>query len=247
MSSSHAYLHPILGSRPNLTLRTNVWASRIVLDDQRRATGVEYLTPDLLTHAVASARREVIVSAGAIDTPKLLMLSGIGPGAHLQEFGIDVVADSPGVGANLDDHVEGIVQWEASKPMIRTSTQWWEIGLFSTSEPGLDRPDLMMHYGSVPFDMNTHALGLPDDRERLLPDAERLSRALARDRAPAHARLPRSRPRRPALLHRSRGPRRAGDALRGQARAQDRLAAGRWPSGPRASWRPVPTPSPTTS
>ena len=55
MSSSHAYLHPILGSRPNLTVRTAVWASRIVLDDQRRATGVEYLTPDLLTHAVASA------------------------------------------------------------------------------------------------------------------------------------------------------------------------------------------------
>ena len=161
MSSSHAYLHPILGSRPNLTVRTGVWASRIVLDDQRRATGVGYLTPDLLTHAVASARREVIVSAGAIDTPKLLMLSGIGPGAHLQEFGIDVVADSPGVGANLDDHVEGIVQWDAAKPMIRTSTQWWEIGLFSTSEPGLDRPDLMMHYGSVPFDMNTMRWGYP--------------------------------------------------------------------------------------
>ena len=95
MSSSHAYLHPILGSRPNLTIRTNVWASRVVLDSQRRATGVEYLTPDLLTHAVASARREVILSAGAIDTPKLLMLSGIGPREHLREFGIDVVATRP--------------------------------------------------------------------------------------------------------------------------------------------------------
>ena len=89
------------------------------------------------------------------------MLSGIGPAAHLREFGIDVVADSPGVGSNLDDHVEGIVQWDAAKPMIRTSTQWWEIGLFSTSEPGLDRPDLMMHYGSVPFDMNTMRWGYP--------------------------------------------------------------------------------------
>ena len=126
-----------------------------------RATAVEYLTPDLLTQASVKARREVILSAGAIDTPKLLMLSGIGPGEHLHEFGIETLVHSPGVGANLDDHVEGIVQWDAKKPMIRTSTQWWEIGLFSTSEPGLDRPDLMMHYGSVPFDMNTARWGYP--------------------------------------------------------------------------------------
>jgi choline oxidase len=161
MSSSHAYLHPLIGKRPNLEVRTGVWCSRVVLDDARRAVGVEYLTPDILTHDTVRARREVILSAGAIDTPKLLMLSGIGPGEHLAEFGIPVVADLPGVGANLDDHVEGIVQWEANEPMIRTSTQWWEIGLFSTSEPGLDRPDLMMHYGSVPFDMNTMRWGYP--------------------------------------------------------------------------------------
>jgi choline dehydrogenase len=161
MSSSHAYLHPILGTRRNLEVRTNCWAKRVVLDGERRATGVEYLTPDILTHDTARARREVILSAGAIDTPKLLMLSGIGPADHLAEFGIDVIAESPGVGSNLDDHVEGIVQWDARRPMIRTSTQWWEIGLFSTSQPGLDRPDLMMHYGSVPFDMNTVRHGYP--------------------------------------------------------------------------------------
>jgi choline oxidase len=160
MSSSHAYLHPIIGSRPNLEIRTHCWVKRVAIEDGR-ATGVEYLTPDLLTQASVRARREVILSAGAIDTPKLLMLSGIGPGGHLQEFGIPVLVDSPGVGANLDDHVEGIVQWDATKPMIRESTQWWEIGLFSTSEQGLDRPDLMMHYGSVPFDMNTARWGYP--------------------------------------------------------------------------------------
>jgi choline dehydrogenase len=161
MSSSHAYLHPIIGSRPNLTIRTNAWVRRVTLDGERRAEGVDYLTPDLLTHDTVRARREVILSAGAIDTPKLLMLSGIGSADHLAEFRIEAVVDAPGVGANLDDHVEGIVQWESAKPMIRTSTQWWEIGLFSTSEPGLDRPDLMMHYGSVPFDMNTMRWGYP--------------------------------------------------------------------------------------
>ena len=160
MSSSHAYLHPILGSRPNLEIRTGCWVKRVAIEGGR-ATAVEYLTPDLLTQASVRARREVILSAGAIDTPKLLMLSGIGPGEHLQEFGIETLVDSPGVGSNLDDHVEGIVQWDAKQPMIRHSTQWWEIGLFSTSEEGLDRPDLMMHYGSVPFDMNTARWGYP--------------------------------------------------------------------------------------
>jgi len=159
-SSSHAYLHPIVGTRPNLELRTGCWVKRVGLSGGR-ATGVDYLTPDILTQARVTARREVILSAGAIDTPKLLMLSGIGPGAHLQQFGIPVAVDLPGVGENLDDHVEGIVQWDALAPMVRQSTQWWEIGVFSSSEPGLDRPDLMMHYGSVPFDMNTARWGYP--------------------------------------------------------------------------------------
>jgi choline oxidase len=160
MSSSHAYLHPILGSRPNLEIRTGCWIERLAVQD-RRAVAVQYLTPDLLTHASVKARREVILSAGAIDSPKLLMLSGIGPGEQLQEFGIETLVDLPGVGDNLDDHVEGIVQWDAKQPMVRSSTQFWEIGLFATSEPGLDRPDLMMHYGSVPFDMNTARWGYP--------------------------------------------------------------------------------------
>jgi choline dehydrogenase len=160
MSSSHAYLHPILGRRANLQIRTQSWVKRVEIQNGR-ATAVEYLTPDLLTTASVRARREVILSAGAIDTPKLLMLSGVGPGEHLQEFGIDTLVDLPGVGSNLDDHVEGIVQWDAKQPMVRDSTQYWEIGLFSTSEAGLDRPDLMMHYGSVPFDMNTARWGYP--------------------------------------------------------------------------------------
>jgi choline dehydrogenase-like flavoprotein len=166
MSSSHAYLHPILGSRPNLEVRTGCWVAEIVFDGNGvAATGVRYQRPDLTGYDTVSARREVVVTAGAIDTPKLLMLSGIGPSVHLREIGVDVRVDSPGVGANLDDHVEGLVFWEAARPMVTRSTQWWEIGLFTTVDPVPDRvssqPDLMMHYGSVPFDMNTLRRGYP--------------------------------------------------------------------------------------
>ena len=175
MSSSHAYLHPIIGSRPNLEVRTDAWASRVVFDANRRATGVDYLDSATFHNTSVGARREVILSAGAIDTPKLLMLSGIGPGGHLRDFGIEVLVDSPGVGANLDDHVEGLVMWEAARPMVTRSTQWWEIGLFTCTEPGLDRPDLMMHYGSVPFDLNTVRWGYPtaDEGFCLTPNVTR--------------------------------------------------------------------------
>lgn len=160
-STSKAFLHPILGTRKNLEVRTDSWISEILFDESQRATGVRYQRPDLTGYDTVSARREVIVTAGAIDTPKLLMLSGIGPSVHLREMGIDVRVDSPGVGANLDDHVEGLVFWEAARPMVTTSTQWWEIGLFTTIDEGVTQPDLMMHYGSVPFDMNTLRHGYP--------------------------------------------------------------------------------------
>ena len=161
MSTSHAYLHPILDSRPNLEVRTNCWISEILIDDQLSATGVRYQRPDLTGYDTVSASREVIVTAGAIDTPKLLMLSGIGPAEQLRAMGIAVRVDAPGVGENLDDHVEGLVFWEASRPMVTTSSQWWEIGVFATTQPDLSYPDLMMHYGSVPFDMNTLRWGYP--------------------------------------------------------------------------------------
>lgn len=161
MSTSHAYLHPILETRTNLQVRTGSWVSEVLFDGAGNATGVRHLRPDLTGYDTVHARREVVLTAGAIDTPKLLMLSGIGPAQHLQEFGIPVRVDSPGVGSNLDDHVEGLVFWEASRPMVTTSTQWWEIGLFASTVEGLTQPDLMMHYGSVPFDMNTLRWGYP--------------------------------------------------------------------------------------
>jgi choline dehydrogenase-like flavoprotein len=159
-SSSVSYLHPVLGKRSNLDVRTGVRAKKLTFDG-KRCTGVEYLSPDLLHSATVRARREVIVSSGAIDTPKLLMLSGIGPASHPREVGVEVLVDSPGVGSNLQDHPEGLIQWDARQPMTTESTQWWEIGIFTTTEPGLDRPDLMFHYGSVPFDLNTVRHGYP--------------------------------------------------------------------------------------
>jgi len=159
-SSSVSYIHPIL-DRENLHVLTDTWAKKLVLDENNRCTGVEVTDNAFGRTHVVSARREVIVSTGAIDTPKLLMLSGIGPAEHLREVGVEVVVDAPGVGENLQDHPEGVIQWEAKQPMPTTSTQWWEIGIFTPTEEGLDRPDLMMHYGSVPFDMHTLRQGFP--------------------------------------------------------------------------------------
>ncbi len=102
MSTSHAYLHPVMDSRPNLTVRTGYWVEKLVLepgpDGRPRATGVQFLRPTGSTTVQVRARREVVLSAGSIDTPKLLMLSGVGPAAQLKEFGLDVLVDSPGWG-----------------------------------------------------------------------------------------------------------------------------------------------------
>ncbi|MFF9914279.1 GMC family oxidoreductase [Streptomyces sp. NPDC013457] len=173
-SASVSYLHPVMGKRPHLEVRTGVQARRLLFDGTR-CTGVEYLQPDAVHVASVRARREVIVCCGAIDSPKLLMLSGIGPAAHLRDNGVDVRVDSPGVGSHLQDHPEGVIMWEAQQPMVTSSTQWWEIGIFVDTEPGLDRPDLMFHYGSVPFDMNTYRRGYPttDNAFCLTPNVTR--------------------------------------------------------------------------
>ena len=167
-SSSVSYVHPIIDTRPNFTLLCGLRATNLVFDDAGspasagpRCVGVDVLDTDLIHTRRITAAREVVLSAGAIDSPKLLMLSGIGPADHLTEVGIRVRVDSPGVGSNLQDHPEGVIQWNAKQPMITESPQWWEIGIFTTTEEGLDRPDLMFHYGSVPFDMHTRRHGFP--------------------------------------------------------------------------------------
>ncbi|MGO1950742.1 MAG: GMC family oxidoreductase [Mycobacteriaceae bacterium] len=162
-SSSVSYLHPNL-DRENLDILTDRQVSRVLIEDGT-ATGIEYLDNAFGRLKSLPANREVIVSAGAIDSPKLLMLSGIGPAEHLAEFGIDTIVDSPGVGSHLQDHPEAVISWESKVPMTRSVTQWWEIGIFDEVDEGgadgLGLPDLMMHYGSMPFDMHTRRQGYP--------------------------------------------------------------------------------------
>src|SRR5699024_1761164 len=115
-SSSVSYLHPIM-DRENLSILTDHWVTKILFDDNHRAIGGEYLANAFSRTETLTATREVIVSAGAIDTPKLLMLSGIGPADHLKEVGVEVRVDSPGVGSNLQDHPEAVISWASNVPM----------------------------------------------------------------------------------------------------------------------------------
>ena len=155
ISTSRAYLHPVMAERPNLDIRTEAWCKRVLLSRDLRASGVEFALPGQLGSAYVRARREVIVCCGAIDTPKLLMLSGIGPPQHLREHGIPVAVASPGVGANLQDHIECVVQWQSLRPLPRRSPQDWPVALFASLSDGGGRPELMLHYGSVPYDVHT--------------------------------------------------------------------------------------------
>ncbi len=108
-SVAAAFIHPNL-DRPNLEVRTGAHTTR-VLFDQRRATGVEYRRGGQTR--VVSARREVVMSAGAFGTPQILMASGVGPGAHLQQLGIGPVLEVPGVGQNLQDHISALLVYRA--------------------------------------------------------------------------------------------------------------------------------------
>ena len=99
-SVADAYIHPAR-TRPNLTVLTEAFVARIELDGTR-ATGVTYRRGGVTR--TARAKAEIVLSAGAVASPQMLMLSGIGPGAHLREHGIDVRVDLPGVGQNMQDH-----------------------------------------------------------------------------------------------------------------------------------------------
>lgn len=134
-----AYLDRALG-RPNLTIETGAQATRLVLRDDR-CEGVEYVRDGVVR--TVRADREVVVCAGAIQSPKLLMLSGIGPGDHLAEHGIRVRAELPGVGRNFQDHplVIGPVG-RLAEPGDDPRGNVTEVALFAASQAGLPVPDL---------------------------------------------------------------------------------------------------------
>ena len=164
-SAAKAYLRPAL-KRPNLVLHTRALATRIRFEGLR-ASGVDYALGGQLRHARAS--REVILAGGAINSPQLLLLSGVGPADQLTELGVPVVADRKGVGRNLQDHMEIYVQHACTQPISlygseRVGKKLWigakwlflgsgigasnqfEAGGFIRSAAGVEHPDLQYHF-----------------------------------------------------------------------------------------------------
>ncbi len=124
-SASVGYLRPAL-SRPNLTLLTGALVLRLVFEG-RRAVGVEYVLGKRDRTNVARAAQEVVVTSGAIGTPKLMMLSGIGPADHLRRHGIEVAQDLPGVGQNLQDHfgIDIVAELKGHESLDRYNKPHW--------------------------------------------------------------------------------------------------------------------------
>ena len=164
-SAANAYLRPAM-NRSNLTVRTHALATRILFE-RRRATGVRYRRGD--SDQVARARREVILSGGPVNSPQLLKLSGVGPAAELADHGITLVHELPGVGENLQDHLEFYFQVASKEPITLFShmtplrkaligarwilaknglgsTNHFETGGFIRSRAGVQYPDIQFHF-----------------------------------------------------------------------------------------------------
>jgi choline dehydrogenase-like flavoprotein len=148
-SAAVAYLYPAL-DRPNLILSTDSQATRLLFD-HKRCIGVEYSQNGEIK--TATANLEVIVCAGAIESPRLLLLSGIGQPAQLKEFAIPVIAEVPGVGENFHNHVLAGVISETSQPVPSPHQNISECALFCKSSPGWIGPDLQFSFVHIPFDI----------------------------------------------------------------------------------------------
>jgi choline dehydrogenase len=175
-STARGYLRPV-AKRPNLEVRTDALVERIELDG-RRATGVTYRRSG--KSETVHARAEVLLSAGAIGSPHILQLSGIGPGAALQAAGIDVMHELPGVGANLRDHIQVRMYYRCTQPITLNDTlrSWTgkagiaaefllnrggpmsigagHVGIFTRSRPQVEAPDIQFHI----FPLSTDRPGL---------------------------------------------------------------------------------------
>jgi len=172
-SAAVAYLHPAM-SRPNLTVETNALTTKVLFEG-KKAVGVEFLQGG--RRRVAKASREVILSGGAINSPQLLQLSGVGPGELLKRFDIPVVADVPGVGGNLQDHYVMTMTWRLKAGVVSVNEltkgarfvgqtlkyvfqrkglltlSAAHIAAFCKSRPDLSSPDIQYHI--LPATMDT--------------------------------------------------------------------------------------------
>ncbi|MBV9219622.1 MAG: GMC family oxidoreductase N-terminal domain-containing protein [Methylobacteriaceae bacterium] len=154
-SASVVFLHAPSHPPETLHIFTDVRATRLFLDG-RLVRGVHTDTGTFL------ARREVILCAGAFGTPKLLMLSGIGPAEHLRSFNIVVRHDLPGVGRHLLDHPACAVNVQAARPVPRLDTWNYAGVLFAHVAEGLEAwPDIEMQLGPEPFELQTAPVGYP--------------------------------------------------------------------------------------
>ncbi|WP_273792702.1 choline dehydrogenase [Brucella anthropi] len=169
-SAANAYLKPAL-KRPNVKLVKGL--ARKILLEGKRAVGVEIEAGR--TFSTIRARREVIIAASSINSPKLLMLSGIGPAAQLKEHGIEVVADRPGVGQNLQDHLEVYIQQECTQPI----TLYSKLNLFSKAMIGAEwlffksGHGATNHFESAAFVRSKAGVEYPDIQYHFLPVAIR--------------------------------------------------------------------------
>ncbi len=164
-SASVAYLHPILRGaekRPNLTVLTNAWVSRVNVDSTSTVTGIN-LTLDSGTTLTLNPKKETILCAGAVDSPRLLLHSGIGPAPQLTSLSIPVTKHIPGIGHNLLDHPETIMMWELNAPVPENCTTMdSDAGVFLRTTPGTNGPaNIMAHCYQIPFTLNTARHGYP--------------------------------------------------------------------------------------
>ncbi|CAG4902814.1 Alcohol dehydrogenase [acceptor] [Paraburkholderia saeva] len=175
-NASKAFLRPAM-QRPNLTIITGAHTERLVFEG-RRCTGVEYRGGD--THFVAKARCEVILSSGAVNSPQLLELSGIGNGARLQKLGIDVVRDLPGVGENLQDHLQLRMAFKVNgvRTLNTASAHWWGKLMIGLQYLLLQSGPMSM----APSQLGAFAKSDPDDRALTRPDLEYHVQPLSLDR-----------------------------------------------------------------
>jgi choline dehydrogenase len=151
LSAADAYLHPA-ANRPNLEVLTGAHAHALLFAGGR-CVGVRCERDGRVEELRAEA--EVIVCGGTVDSPALLLRSGIGPADDLRALGIDVVANVPGVGRNLHDHLLMGVLWEAAQPVPPPANNLAESSMFLRSDPALRVPDLHFMCIHVPYHLPT--------------------------------------------------------------------------------------------